>query len=69
MKQPLSNQCPICLGSNQCSADTSCWCMQTKVPEALIALAKKRGLNSQCICKKCIDRFEKTGSLPTGSEQ
>lgn len=60
-----STICPLCEQSNCCDVDSSmgCWCMNTHVPEALIAKIPKNLKDISCVCNQCIVRYQKASEL------
>lgn len=62
-----SSICPLCGQDNHCTADHSCWCMDKKVPKALITQAEKHAqgpIDKRCICQNCIDQFNAQQKKP-----
>lgn len=62
----MLEKCPLCQNENHCaisrgSQPKSCWCMNISIPKPLLEnpLLNKKS----CICKKCIDKFNKRGGL------
>ena len=54
-------KCPFCQSSNNCMAHNKepCWCNEVTVPKQLTNLLPKDLKNKTCICKSCIDVFNK----------
>jgi hypothetical protein len=62
-----ATNCPLCGQANrtttgktnpeQCTADASCWCMELKVPAALLARIPAHLARKACICKTCVDNY------------
>jgi len=52
--------CPLCKKINRCDvkSDIACWCMNTKVPPALLAQVPVELKAKACICNACIERFQ-----------
>ncbi len=56
--------CPICKEENKCASvlgtDVSkCWCMTTKIPKGLLAQIPDEKRGQSCVCKSCVDRYNK----------
>ncbi|WP_343817236.1 cysteine-rich CWC family protein [Colwellia asteriadis] len=53
--------CPLCQQQNSCNvaAMAGCWCMQVKVPQALIDRVPAPVKNKSCICNTCIEQYLK----------
>jgi hypothetical protein len=53
------NICPICNVVNNCMghAEKTCWCLEVKVPQELLALVANDKKRRACICLKCINEF------------
>ena len=51
--------CPLCREENGCMAhsDSRCWCVDVKVPQALIDLVPEALQRKACICRSCIEEF------------
>lgn len=51
--------CPLCQKSNRCDvkAGSSCWCMNTPVPEALLTQIPAHLKGVSCVCNACIARY------------
>jgi Cysteine-rich CWC len=50
--------CPLCAKPNDCAmansrAVTSCWCIQTPIPQPVLARVPATKVNSACVCKQC----------------
>ena len=52
--------CPLCLKINHCDVQSQqgCWCMNTKVPKALLAKIPEQLKGKSCICNACIKRYQ-----------
>lgn len=59
MKPNQANICPLCHQANACNVASphDCWCMQKKVPKALIEKAQALRQEPRCICQNCIKQF------------
>lgn len=57
--------CPLCEQSNRCdvNASSGCWCMNTQVPEALLAKIPTHLKNVSCVCNTCIERYHQQKSI------
>jgi prepilin-type processing-associated H-X9-DG protein/prepilin-type N-terminal cleavage/methylation domain-containing protein len=59
------DQCPLCGGSNDCQLCTiaaykgSCWCACVEMPEALLARVPENFRNRACICRNCVEKFQR----------
>ncbi|WP_332629019.1 cysteine-rich CWC family protein [Halalkalibacter flavus] len=53
-----SNKCPICKNDNHCGYH-SCWCTKEWFPHEIFELVPKELKNKSCICKACLDSFNK----------
>ena len=55
--------CPLCGGSNSCqpcapvAGKGPCWCINTAMPDALLARVPENLRNRACICRRCVERF------------
>lgn len=51
--------CPLCEQSNRCDVKASqgCWCMNTAVPEALLAQVPEQLKGKSCVCNACIAAY------------
>ena len=51
--------CPLCQQKNRCGvkAASRCWCMNTQVPEALLAEIPEDLKGISCVCNACIERY------------
>ncbi|GEM_PF-826569 len=57
--------CPLCGQSNRCDvkASSGCWCMNTEIPEALLALIPTHLKGIHCVCNACITHYHEQSSL------
>jgi prepilin-type N-terminal cleavage/methylation domain-containing protein/prepilin-type processing-associated H-X9-DG protein len=59
------NQCPLCGGANECQLCSpatykgSCWCTRVEISEALLARAPENSRNRACICRYCVEKFQR----------
>lgn len=52
--------CPLCGKPNNCRVDSGdCWCMEVSVPKELLEKVPEDKKNKACICKSCIDKYNK----------
>lgn len=52
--------CPLCGKPNNCKhGDDSCWCNHVKIPKGLIERIPKDKRGKACICKDCVDSYNK----------
>jgi hypothetical protein len=51
--------CPLCQQVNSCdvNANNGCWCMNTNVPQALLAKIPTELKGVSCVCNACIDDY------------
>ncbi len=51
--------CPLCQQKNRCDvkAKSGCWCMNTQVPEALLAKIPTHLKAISCVCNNCIEQY------------
>ena len=56
--------CPLCGRDNSClpasqkaQPASSCWCMSTEVPAALLARLPAEAQDKACICQACINAY------------
>lgn len=57
-------KCPICTGSNACcrveeAPPNNCWCYEIEFPQAIFELVPDEQIGKSCICKNCLNSFEK----------
>ena len=53
--------CPLCAAPNDCAmaanrAVTTCWCIRTPIPPAVLARVPANKANSACVCEACATR-------------
>ena len=53
--------CPLCREENGCMAhsDSRCWCVDLTVPQALLDLVPEAQQGQACVCRSCIEKFNK----------
>jgi hypothetical protein len=62
------DQCPLCGAANECQLCSpaaykgSCWCVQTQIPEALLAQVPPDLKKKACICRACVMKFQRKKS-------
>jgi prepilin-type N-terminal cleavage/methylation domain-containing protein/prepilin-type processing-associated H-X9-DG protein len=65
MALPDPNQCPLCGGPNACQLCSpaaykgSCWCACVEIPGALLARVPENFRNRACICRDCVEKFQR----------
>ncbi len=62
-RPPGADRCVLCEGPNDCAVVRGaehCWCMDLKVPDALVEAARQRGGSPRCICQACISTYHST---------
>lgn len=57
-------KCPICSESNACcrvqaTSSSNCWCYGVDFPRAIFELVPDEKMRKSCICKNCLDTFNK----------
>ncbi|KGJ97421.1 cysteine-rich CWC family protein [Colwellia psychrerythraea] len=59
IKRVNDSICPLCKQSNRCDVKSNkgCWCMNTKVPAALLAQVPVEFKAKTCICNSCIEHY------------
>ena len=62
--------CPLCEQSNRCDvkASTGCWCMNSQVPQALLAKVPAHLKGVSCVCNACIARYQQQQILNASVE-
>ena len=61
----IANQCPLCGGANECQLCSpaaykgSCWCARVEIPGELLARVPENFRNRACICRKCVEKFQR----------
>jgi len=62
--------CPLCNKINRCDvkASSGCWCMNTQVPEALLARIPTELKGISCVCNNCIERYYQQQALKHNGE-
>jgi prepilin-type N-terminal cleavage/methylation domain-containing protein/prepilin-type processing-associated H-X9-DG protein len=59
------DKCPLCGQPNDCQLCTiaaykgSCWCARVEMPEALLARVPENFRNCACICRNCVENFQR----------
>jgi len=59
------DKCPLCGEPNDCQLCTiaaykgSCWCARVEMPEALLARVPENFRNRACICRHCVEKFQR----------
>jgi prepilin-type N-terminal cleavage/methylation domain-containing protein len=62
-------QCPLCGAANACQRSSpaahqgACWCVNMKMPEALLARVPEKFRNRACICQNCVANFHLESAL------
>ncbi|NLU97198.1 hypothetical protein B6N13_03685 [Marinomonas sp. UCMA 3892] len=56
--------CPFCLSDNACGVANiePCWCFNIIVPREMLALLSSEQKDKMCVCRQCIDWYEKDRS-------
>lgn len=59
-----TNRCPMCNQVNHCDVvnASQCWCMNTTVPNALIARLPEELQGKSCLCAACIEKCSQSQS-------
>jgi prepilin-type N-terminal cleavage/methylation domain-containing protein/prepilin-type processing-associated H-X9-DG protein len=69
---PDPGRCPLCGGPNHCQLclpaayKGQCWCAGVEIPPALLARVPEHLRDRACICRNCVDQFERGRPLPDG---
>ena len=59
------NECPLCGGMNACllcspaAYKGQCWCVRVEMPDALLARVPEQLRNRACICRNCLEKFQR----------
>jgi prepilin-type processing-associated H-X9-DG protein/prepilin-type N-terminal cleavage/methylation domain-containing protein len=59
------SQCPLCRAANECQLCSpaaykgSCWCARVEMPESLLARVPENFKNRACICRDCVEKFQR----------
>jgi prepilin-type processing-associated H-X9-DG protein/prepilin-type N-terminal cleavage/methylation domain-containing protein len=59
------DKCPLCGGANVCQLCSpatykgSCWCARVEMPDALLARVTEPLRNRACICRNCVEKFQR----------
>ena len=59
------DKCPLCGGANECQLCSpaaykgSCWCARVEIPELLLARVPENFRNRACICRNCVEKFQR----------
>jgi prepilin-type processing-associated H-X9-DG protein/prepilin-type N-terminal cleavage/methylation domain-containing protein len=59
------NECPLCGGANECQLCSPatykglCWCARVEMPEPLLARVPEPLRNRACICRNCVEKFQR----------
>ena len=62
--------CPLCGGPNGCqlcapiAGKGPCWCVNTAMPDALLARVPENLRNRACICQTCVEKFHLEKTVP-----
>jgi hypothetical protein len=65
------DRCPLCGGPNHCRLSApvpdggACWCLNTEVPEALLARVPPDQRGRACLCPNCVADFVAARKAPT----
>jgi prepilin-type N-terminal cleavage/methylation domain-containing protein/prepilin-type processing-associated H-X9-DG protein len=63
------NQCPLCCAANDCQLCSSaahkgpCWCARVEMPDALLSRVPENLRNRACICRNCVEKFQREREL------
>ncbi len=58
-------RCPLCGGANECQLSSPaarigpCWCARVEIPRLLLARVPAKLRNRACICKSCVEIFQR----------
>ena len=59
------NPCPLCGAANGCQLCSPaaykgpCWCVCVEMPEALLSRVPENFRNRACICRNCVEKFQR----------
>ena len=59
------DQCPLCGAANACQLCSpaahkgSCWCARVEIPGELLARVPENFRNRACICRNCVEKFQR----------
>jgi prepilin-type N-terminal cleavage/methylation domain-containing protein/prepilin-type processing-associated H-X9-DG protein len=59
------SHCPLCSAANDCQLCSTaahkgpCWCARVEMPEALLARVPENFRNRACICRNCVEKFQR----------
>lgn len=61
-----TTRCPLCNKVNAClpamgNCSDNCWCMTANIPRELLKQIPEEKRNLACVCKACIENFQKKG--------
>lgn len=62
------NVCPACGAENRCAVaeglpPRGCWCMTAEMPMAMLIALPAEFRGTRCVCKNCVDHWNRTGEL------
>jgi hypothetical protein len=62
--------CPLCNKLNRCdvNASSGCWCMNSNVPQALLATVPAELKGISCVCNNCIEGYYQQQRLKHNGE-
>ncbi len=72
MSQPAffdPSRCPLCGGANECQLSSpvaykgQCWCASVEMPAELLARVPENLRNRACICRPCVEKFQREREL------
>ena len=72
MSQPAffnPSRCPLCGGANECQLSSpvaykgQCWCASVEIPAELLARVPENLRNRACICRSCVEKFQREREL------
>jgi len=63
--------CPLCQKLNRCDVNSSagCWCMNTRVPQALLNRIPTQLQGVSCVCNKCIERYHQQQVIGSNAKE
>ena len=59
MKYRDIRTCPLCGNDNNCKDNKECWCYRVTIPKELLDRIPEDKKGKACVCKTCIDNFNK----------
>jgi hypothetical protein len=69
----MNHICPLCGGENDCAAESAeaeldCWCFRASIPAELLKRVPEPFLGVSCICRHCVEQFQKAPDPESSNE-